>query len=461
MEKRKLNNSYLKMATGFTLSTLTIPLLNSVDTAVVGRLESPVYIGGVALGGTVFNTIYWILGFLRVSTSGYSAKAYGMKAEKEEALALVRPLIVSVVMGLLFFIFQDVILQIALRFYKADNHILHYMTVYYKILIWGAPFVLLNYTFLGWIMGRRQIRECLILQLVTNITNIILDLYFVESLGMDVAGVAYATLISQIMTTILSIIIILKGKKDNPLKIISAIRKIDFKKIFDRQTIKQIGGVNSDLVIRTVCLLTVTNLFMEEASREGEIMLAANSILFQIQYLMSYFFDGFANASSVFAGNGVGERKVEKVEWTIKKSFHICIMNAIVLFSVFTVFRTGLISLYTTNNKVINIANAHSFWLMIFPAVINAGLIFYGVFTGVTYTAPIRNSMIFSLVLFFMGYFIFIPLYGNHGLWFSFILFSFGRSIFLLMCMKKLRKRVYSEIRNENLINKMSVNENR
>ena len=326
MEKRKLNNSYLKMAMGFTLSTLTIPLLNSVDTAVVGRLESPVYIGGVALGGTVFNTIYWILGFLRVSTSGYSAKAYGMKDEKEEALALVRPFIVSVVMGLLFFMFQDVILQIAIRFYKADNHILHYMTVYYKILIWGAPFVLLNYTFLGWIMGRRQIRECLILQLVTNITNIILDLYFVESLGMDVAGVAYATLISQIMTTILSIIIILKGKKDNPLKIISVIRKIDFKKIFDRQTIKQIGGVNSDLVIRTVCLLTVTNLFMEEASREGEIMLAANSILFQIQYLMSYFFDGFANASSVFAGNGVGERKVEKVEWTIRKSFHICIM---------------------------------------------------------------------------------------------------------------------------------------
>jgi len=180
MEKRKLNNSYLKMAMGFTLSTLTIPLLNSVDTAVVGRLESPVYIGGVALGGTVFNTIYWILGFLRVSTSGYSAKAYGMKDEKEEALALVRPLIVSVIVGLLFFIFQDVILQIALRFYKADNHILHYMTVYYKILIWGAPFVLLNYTFLGWIMGRRQIRECLILQLVTNITNIILDLYFVD-----------------------------------------------------------------------------------------------------------------------------------------------------------------------------------------------------------------------------------------------------------------------------------------
>lgn len=229
-EKRKLNNGYLKMAIGFTLSTLTTPLLNSVDTAVVGRLPNPVYIGGVALGGMIFNTIYWILGFLRVSTSGYSAKAFGMKDEKEEVLALIRPMIISVITGLLFFVFQNGILNLALRFYKADEQILHYMSVYYKILIWGAPFVLLNYTFLGWIMGRKQIRECLILQLVTNVVNIVLDLFFVKSLNMNVAGVAYATLISQIMTTLLSIYIIFRGKKGEDFKIIEAVKKIDLKK---------------------------------------------------------------------------------------------------------------------------------------------------------------------------------------------------------------------------------------
>lgn len=151
-------------------------------------------------------------------------------------------------------------------------------------------------------MGRKQIKECLVLQLVTNIINIVLDLFFVKSLNMNVAGVAYATLISQIMTTLLSIYIIFRGKKGENFKIIEAVKKIDFKKIFDKEAAKQIIGVNFDLVIRTVCLLAVTNLFMEEASGEGEIVLAANSILFQIQYLMAYFFDGFANASSVFDG---------------------------------------------------------------------------------------------------------------------------------------------------------------
>ena len=85
------NWEYLKLAFGFTLSTLTVPLLNSVDTAVVGNLSNPVFIGGVTLGGTIFNTIYWLFGFLRVSTSGYSAKAFGESNRKEEITVLVRP----------------------------------------------------------------------------------------------------------------------------------------------------------------------------------------------------------------------------------------------------------------------------------------------------------------------------------------------------------------------------------
>ena len=198
------NWEYLKLALGFTLSTLTTPLLNSVDTAVVGNLPNPVFIGGVTLGGTIFNTIYWLFGFLRVSTSGYSAKAFG------EITALVRPTIISVLIGMFFILFQKVILWGFSNFFDAEKEITKYLEIYFNILIWGAPFVLINYTFLGWIMGRKEIKKCLILQLLTNVTNIMLDLYFVKVLKMDVAGVAIATLVSQVLTTILSILIILR-----------------------------------------------------------------------------------------------------------------------------------------------------------------------------------------------------------------------------------------------------------
>ena len=343
------NTEYLKLALGFTLSTLTTPLLNSVDTAVVGNLSNPVFIGGVTLGGTIFNTIYWLFGFLRVSTSGYSAKAFGENNEKEEITVLIRPVLISLILGFLFVIFQKPILWGFIHFFDAGKEITKYIEIYFNILIWGAPFVFLNYTFLGWIMGRKEIKKCLILQLMTNIVNIFLDLYFVEVLGMDVAGVAVATLISQIMTTLLSIFIILRT-----FSLKKILHNINLKEIFDRSEMKKVGAVNSDLVLRTVCLLVATNLFLEKAAHNGKIILAANSILFQVQYLMSYIFDGFANASSVFSGIAAGEKNFRKLKWVMRKSIQFCVIISIFLSTAFVFGGKKLLLFYTKNAEVIN-----------------------------------------------------------------------------------------------------------
>lgn len=421
------NTEYLKLALGFTLSTLTTPLLNSVDTAVVGNLSNPVFIGGVTLGGTIFNTIYWLFGFLRVSTSGYSAKAFGENNEKEEITVLIRPVLISLILGFLFVIFQKPILWGFIHFFDAGKEITKYIEVYFNILIWGAPFVFLNYTFLGWIMGRKEIKKCLILQLMTNIVNIFLDLYFVEVLGMDVAGVAVATLISQIMTTLLSIFIILRT-----FSLKKILHNINLKEIFDRSEMKKVGAVNSDLVLRTVCLLVATNLFLEKAAHNGKIILAANSILFQVQYLMSYIFDGFANASSVFSGIAAGEKNFRKLKWVMRKSIQFCVIISIFLSTAFVFGGKKLLLFYTKNEEVINTANQYKIWIIVFPLVVSFGLVIYGNFTGTTETAYIRNSMIQALVVFLIFYFAGTAINQNHGLWLSFIVFSLARSVFLI-----------------------------
>ena len=421
------NTEYLKLALGFTLSTLTTPLLNSVDTAVVGNLSNPVFIGGVTLGGTIFNTIYWLFGFLRVSTSGYSAKAFGENNEKEEITVLIRPVLISLILGFLFVIFQKPILWGFIHFFDAGKEITKYIEIYFNILIWGAPFVFLNYTFLGWIMGRKEIKKCLILQLMTNIVNIFLDLYFVEVLGMDVAGVAVATLISQIMTTLLSIFIILRT-----FSLKKILHNINLKEIFDRSEIKKVGAVNSDLVLRTVCLLVATNLFLEKAAHNGKIILAANSILFQVQYLMSYIFDGFANASSVFSGIAAGEKNFRKLKWVMRKSIQFCVIISIFLSTAFVFGGKKLLLFYTKNAEVINTANQYKIWIVIFPLVVSFGLVIYGNFTGTTETAYIRNSMIQALIVFLIFYFAGTAINQNHGLWLSFIVFSLARSVFLI-----------------------------
>lgn len=437
------NKQYLKLAIGFTLSTLTTPLLGSVDTAVVGQLTNPSYIGGVALGGTIFNTIYWILGFLRVSTSGYSAMAYGSKDKKEQTLTLFRPMIVSIIIGLLFLLFQDTILWSATHFYNSTPEIMENMQKYYKILIWGAPFVLTNYSILGWIMGRRKIKECIILQFLTNLINIALDIYFVNELNLKVEGVAYATLIAQIFTTLLSFIIIFFKKNKDELEIIKNIKNIQLKEILDVKTAKTVGRVNTDLIIRTICLMIVTNIFMEQGSLYGAVVLAANSILFQIQYLISYIFDGISNANSVFIGNSIGEKNSMKISWTIKKAKKMCFVVSIILITIILFFGNGLISLFSNNQEVILTAIKFKIWLLIFIPSISVGLVFYGIFTGGANTKFVRNSMLQSLFLFFIIYMICITHLKNHGIWLSFVVFSLGRSVFLYRYLERMKKLIF------------------
>ena len=435
IEKHR-NGEYLKLALGFTLSTLTTPLLNSVDTAVVGNLSNPVFIGGVTLGGTIFNTIYWLFGFLRVSTSGYSAKAFGENNKIEEITVLVRPMLISILLGILFVLFQKPILWGFIYFFDAGRETTKYISVYFNILIWGAPFVLLNYTFLGWIMGRKEIKKCLILQLMTNIVNIALDLYFVRVLKMDVAGVAVATLISQIVTTVLSVFIILRTFSAKEI-----LHNMNLSKVFDKAEIKKVGAVNLDLVIRTICLLVTTNLFLEKAAQNGKIILAANSILFQVQYLMSYIFDGFANASSVFSGIAIGEKNYRKLKWVMGKSIKFCIAISLFLSTAFIFGGEKLLLFYTKNMEVINIASQYKIWILIFPLVVSFGLVIYGNFTGATETAYIRNSMIQALIVFLIFYFTGTSMYKNHGLWLSFIVFSLARSAFLMRYVGKFLKK--------------------
>lgn len=437
------NKQYFKLVIGFTLSTLTTPLLGSIDTAVVGQLTNPAYIGGVALGGTIFNTIYWILGFLRVSTSGYSAMAYGSKNKKDQTLTLFRPMIVSIIIGLLFLLFQDTILWSATHFYNSTPEIMGNMKKYYKILIWGAPFVLTNYSILGWIMGRKKIRECIILQFLTNIINIGLDIYFVNGLNLAVEGVAYATLIAQIFTTLLSFIIIFFEKNKDELEIIKNIKNIQLKDILDIKSAKTVGRVNTDLIIRTICLMTVTNIFMEQGSLYGPIVLAANSILFQIQYLISYIFDGISNSNSVFIGNGIGEKNNFKINWVIKKAKEMCFVISIFLMIIILFFGDGLISLFSNNQEVILTAIKFKIWLLIFIPSISVGLVFYGIFTGGANTRFVRNSMLYSLGLFVFIYIIFTPNLQNHGLWLSFVLFSLGRSLFLYRYLERMKKLIF------------------
>lgn len=421
---------YIKLVIPFILSTITTPLLGVVDTALVGHLPNPAFIAGIAIGTVIFNTIYWLFGFLRVSTTGFAAQALDNCSLLRSSL--IRPLFIAIFLGLAFIIFQKLIFVASMHIIKPNQDVQHYADIYFSILIWGAPFVLINYVLVGWLMGISKIKAVLFLQVFINLLNILMAVIFVWWFHWDIKGVALATLVAQICCTLVGIWFTCRYLPKSE-------QKVDLRSILSWQSLKGVILVNTNLMIRTICLLIVTNHFISIGSTFNTEVLAANAILFQVHYMMAYLFDGFANASSVFSGRAKGNKNIHLYNQTLRWSLQACIICPIILIAIWLTFDTTIIKLLTNQTNIITLSLQYQYWLIIFPIVASGGLIYYGVFSGISYTTSIRDSMLLALLVWFVAQYIAVPIWGNQGLWLAYNLFSFGRSIFLIIWIKKSR----------------------
>ncbi|MGX1375218.1 MATE family multidrug resistance protein [Priestia megaterium] len=429
------HRTYLTLAIPLTISTMTTPLLGAVDTAVVGQLSAPAYIAGVAVGILIFNTLYWVFGFLRVSTSAFAAQANGASDPDQGVLALSRPFLLALIVGVLFILLQWPIEHTALLVISPDADVSRFAVEYFRIRIWGAPFTLMNYVILGWLMGMAKIRESLCLQILTNVLNMLLAILFVHVFSFDVQGVATATLIAEVTAFILGLFIILKV---SPFKW----KMPSIQALIDTNSTKRMFNVNKDLFIRTICLLVVINMFTAKGASFGTEFLAANAVLFQIHYIMAYFFDGFANASSILVGKAVGSNDKELFKKTLTLSRQWSIITAVIIASLYALFQKQVIGLFTNLPDVIELSLTYGVWLIIYPFVACFGLVLYGVFTGATEIVPVRNSMIYAMVIYIIIQITATPIWHNHGLWLAFIIYTIGRSGFLVMYTPRLNKKL-------------------
>ncbi|QNF27833.1 MATE family efflux transporter [Metabacillus elymi] len=430
------HRAYLALAIPLTISTMTTPLLGAVDTAVVGQLPDPAYIGGVAVGTLIFNTLYWVFGFLRVSTSAFAAQANGASDPAQGVLALSRPFLIAVIVGICFILLQWPIEYAALTMIAPDSDVSRFAVEYFRIRIWGAPFTLMNYVILGWLMGMAKIKESLFLQVFMNVLNMSLAILFVHVFSFAVKGVATATLIAEITAFILGLFIVFKA---SPFK-----WKIpSIQTLIDTQSMKKMVNVNKDLFIRTICLLVVINMFTAKGASFGTEFLAANAVLFQIHYIMAYFFDGFANASSILVGKAVGSNDKKLYKKILSLSRQWSVITAFIIASIYGLLQEQIIELFTNLPSVIELSTKYGVWLIIYPFAACFGLVIYGVFTGATEIAPVRNSMIYAMFIYIIIQITVTPIWHNHGLWLAFIIYTIGRSGFLVLYTPRLNKKLW------------------
>ena len=419
---------FLSLMIPFILSTITQPLLGAADIAVVGKLNNVNYISGVSIGTFIFNTIYWIFGFLRVSTTAFSAQSSHYSDKKRVSDIFFRPIMIALFISLIMVIFQNIIFESSMKFIKPELEIEKAAITYFKILIWGAPFVLTNYVLLGWLMGLGNIKASMTMQISGNLLNIILDIIFVTVFNFKVEGVAYATLISQIFSTFLGVYFIFPYTYH---------KYIDLKSIINKKELISIFCVNRDLMVRTICLVSHNNLFTMASSNLGGDILATNAILFQIMSIISYAFDGIANTASVFAGRARGQKDNLLMKNCWKKTFYWGVIFVILTTVIYLIFSDSIIRIFTKLPNIILLAKEYSKWILLYPSIAFLGLTFYGVFTGSAKTFPIMTSTVIAFILFFISWKYLIPLYENNGVWISLLVFYFGRGVFLIPQLKK------------------------
>lgn len=426
-----MNREVLRLAIPNILSNLTVPLLGMVDTAVLGHLDSEVYLGAIAMGSIIFNFIYWGLGFLRMGTTGLTAQAYGADKKQESFLVLSRAMLVSVGMGILILLLSFPIEYLSFSMLSPSEDVETYAKTYYRIRIMGAPAALAVIALNGWFLGMQNARIPMIITIVQNLANISLNLFFVYQMDMTSDGVAWGTVISNYIALILAVYFLLK-------KFRSHIYKPAWKAITFLPELKRFYLVNRDIFIRTLCLIFVYAFFTAKADQEGNTMLAMNYILLQYMHILSFGIDGFANAAESLVGRFYGADDKKGLLESVKVSFKWGLRMAAFYILGFLLFRNSLVPIFTDLDAVIEASKPFIFWLILMPLPNSVAFIWDGIFIGLTDSKSMRNSMFVATFLIFLPvYYISFPYISNHALWLAMLFYMIARAILLTWMSRK------------------------
>ena len=420
-----MNKQILRLAIPNIISNLSVPLLSSVDTALMGHLDEMYYLGALAVGGIIFNFLYWGFGFLRMGTTGLAAQAFGKEDRLEMALILARTLLLALAGGGALILLQKPIAALSFRLIEATPLVERYAREYFFIRIYAAPATLALYVFHGWFLGMQNARYPLLLTVVVNVANLGLNLFFVRHLHLNSAGVAYGTVIAQYLGLLLAGVLFLRRYRPYLLRFTRG-------DLLEARAVRRAFSVNGDIFLRTLGLIFTFSYFTAESAARGELVLAVNSILLQLINLLAYGVDGFAFAAESLVGRYLGARDARNLRRAVRYAFRWG-MGLGAAFAVgFGLFREPILWIFTDKPAVVAEALVYMPWVIVAPLINSYCFIWDGIFIGATATAAMRNSMLFCTFLVFLpAYWLLQGTLGNHSLWLALTLFMIMRGVTL------------------------------
>jgi len=424
----------LAIAAPIMLSNLSTPLLGMVDTAVVGQVPDPAYIGAVALGALVFNFVFWGFGFLRMGTTGLTAQALGAADGAELRASLGRAALIAIAVGAGLVMLQWPIRELAFAALEGSAKVESMARRYFDIRIWAAPATLLNYALLGWFIGLGRARVALVLQLVLNLTNMGLDVVLVLGLHLGVEGVALGTLFAEMVAAAAGLLIAARqlGRLGG---------RWDRARLLVRDRLRRTLAVNGDIMIRSFSLIVAFVWFMAQGAKQGDTILAANALLMHFIGIAAFFLDGLAFAAEALVGRAVGAADRAALLSAARISSGWALGFALAACGLFALVGSAAIDLLTVDDSVRAAARTYLPWATLAPL---AGVWCFqldGIFIGATRTAQMRNAMLLALAVFLVAWWALTP-FGNHGLWAALYVLYAARALTLLHALPALIRAV-------------------
>ena len=425
----------LKLSIPIFFANLAIPLVGIIDTSLMGNLGNLSYLTATSIAANLFSMIFWSFGFLRMGTVGMVSQALGQNNYQEILNIILRNLLFVLMVSVLIFISQFFILNLSLKIFDLSELTKEFYIQYFKIRIYSAPGELTLYIITGLFVGLQKTKISSLAVGFFSILNIVLSVILVTRFDLNIKGVAYGTLFSALVTSVIFLTYTFYYLKKFTTIKINITTLLDFKKI------KKIFNINFNIFIRTILLTFSFLWFTYLGTQIGENYVAANAILINLVFLSAFILDAYAFSTEGMVGYSLGKKDLKLFKTIVKNSFILSSLTGLFISIIYFFINQYVINLMSDIEEIRKLSASYVIWLILIPFIASFCYQFDGIFIGTSQTKELRNAMIFSVFCYLLISIILTNYLSNTGVWISLCLFMILRAFSLYFYLDRIYQR--------------------
>ena len=425
----------LKLSIPIFFANLAIPLVGIIDTSLMGNLGNLSYLTATSIAANLFSMIFWSFGFLRMGTVGMVSQALGKNNYQEILNIILRNLLFVLTVSVLIYISQFFILNLSLKIFDLSELTKELYIQYFKIRIYSAPGELTLYIITGLFVGLQKTKISSFAVGFFSILNIVLSVILVTRFDLNIKGVAYGTLFSALVTSVIFLTYTFYYLKKFTTIELNITKLLDFKKI------KKIFNINFNIFIRTILLTFSFLWFTYLGTQIGENYVAANAILINLVFLSAFILDAYAFSTEGMVGYSLGKKDLKLFKTIVKNSFILSSLTGLFISIIYFFINQYVINLMSDIEEIRKLSASYAIWLILIPFISSFCYQFDGIFIGTSQTKELRNAMIFSVFCYLLISIILTNYLSNTGVWVSLCLFMILRAFSLYFYLDRIYQR--------------------